>query len=125
MKIQKIKKKRKRRKYYNWELEIAKGNTDKFYNSTDFDIAREKVLERDKGKCQFFLGKWNDGKHFPNKIKIVDAKIIHHIIPIKQRPDLALDINNMVSLSFEAHEIIEERTRFRYKKKKRISQERW
>jgi 5-methylcytosine-specific restriction endonuclease McrA len=125
MKIQKIKKRRKRRKYYNWELEIAKGNTDKFYNSTDFDIAREKVLERDKGKCQFFLGKWNDGKHFPNKIKIVDAKIIHHIIPIKQRPDLALDINNMVSLSFEAHEIIEERTRFRYKKKKRISQERW
>ena len=45
---------------------------------------------------------------------------MHHIIPIKQRPDLALDINNMVSLSFEAHEIIEERTRFRYKRKKKI-----
>lgn len=119
------KKRRKRRKYYNWEVEIAKGNTDKFYNSTDFDIAREKVLKRDKGKCQFFLGKWNDGKHFPNKIKIVDAEIVHHIIPIKQRPDLALDINNMVSLSFEAHEIIEERTRFRYKRKKKITQERW
>lgn len=120
-----LKKRRARRKYYNWELEIAKGNTDKFYNSTDFDIAREKVLKRDKGKCQFFLGKWNDGKHFPNKIKIVDAEIVHHIIPIKQRPDLALDINNMVSLSFEAHEIIEERTRFRYKRKKKITQERW
>ncbi len=120
-----MKQRRARRKYYNWELEIAKGNTDKFYNSTDFDIAREKVLERDKGKCQFFLGKWNDGKHFPNKIKIIDAEIVHHIIPIKQRPDLALDINNMVSLSFEAHEIVEERTRFRYKRKNRITQERW
>lgn len=119
------KKRRKRRKYYNWEAEIAKGNTDKFYNSTDFDIAREKVLKRDKGKCQFFLGKWNDGKHFPSKFKIVDAEIVHHIIPIKERPDLALDINNMVSLSFEAHEIIEDRTRFRYKRKKKITQERW
>lgn len=120
-----MKQRRARRKYYNWEEEIAKGNTDKFYNSTDFEIVREKVLVRDKGKCQFFLGKWNDGKHFPDKIKIVDANTVHHIIPIKQRPDLALDINNMVSLSFEAHEIIEERTRFRYKRKKKITQERW
>lgn len=47
-------KKKKKRKSYNWEFEIARGNTDKFYNSTDFDIAREKVLARDKGKCQFF-----------------------------------------------------------------------
>lgn len=121
-----LKKRRKRRKYYNWEIEIAKGNTDKFYNSTDFDIAREQVLKRDKNTCQFFLGKWNDGKHFPNKIKIVKAEIVHHIIPIKERPDLALDINNMVSLSFDAHEIIEDRNRFRYKKrKKKITQERW
>ena len=64
-----MKKRRARRKYYNWEAEIAKGNTDKFYHSTDFQIAREKVLERDKYKCQFFLGVWNDGVHFPDKIK--------------------------------------------------------
>lgn len=121
-----LKKRRSRRKYYNWEVEIAKGNTDKFYNSTDFDIWREKVLERDKGKCQFFLGKWNDGKHFPNKIKIVDANTAHHIIPIKERPDLALDINNGISLSFEAHEIIEERHRWTWRnKKKLITEERW
>lgn len=43
-----MKQRRARRKYYNWESEIAKGNTDKFYNSTDFEIAREKVLTRDK-----------------------------------------------------------------------------
>ena len=50
-----IKKRRARRKYINWEAEIAKGNTDRFYNSTDWDILREEVLKRDKGKCQFFL----------------------------------------------------------------------
>ena len=123
-----MKQRRKRRKYYNWAEEIAKGNTDKFYKSTDFDIAREKVLERDKYTCQFFLGKWNDGKHFPTKIKIVRANTIHHIIPIKQRPDLALDIDKMISLSFEAHEIIEERHRWLYRNKKKskpITTERW
>lgn len=121
-----LKKRRKPRKKYNWEAEIAKGNTNKFYNSTDFDIAREKVLIRDKYKCQFFLGKWNDGIHFPNKIKIVDANTVHHIIPIKERPDLALDINNMISLSFEAHEIIEDRHRWTWRKRKKpTTQERW
>lgn len=45
-----MKQRRKRRKQYNWAEEIAKGNTDKFYHSTDFDIAREKVLARDKRK---------------------------------------------------------------------------
>ena len=119
------KKRRKRRKTYNWEAEIAKGNTNAFYNSTDWDILREKVLERDKHKCQFFLGTWNDGIHKPYKMKLIEATMVHHIIPIKQRPDLALDINNCISLSFEAHEIIEERTRYKFKKKKTITKERW
>ncbi len=121
-----MKKRRTRRKYVNWESEIAKGNTDKFYHSTDWDIVREKVLERDKNTCQFFLGKWDDGKHKPNKYKLVRATMVHHIISIKERPDLALDINNMISLSFEAHEIIEDRTRFYFiKKEKVLRKERW
>lgn len=52
-----LKKRRARRKYYNWEVEIAKGNTDKFYNSTDFEIAREKVLIRDKRKMSILFRK--------------------------------------------------------------------
>ncbi len=121
-----MKQRRARRKYYNWEIEIAKGNTNKFYNSTDWDELREKVLKRDKGKCQFFLGKWNDGKHFPKVIKIINADTVHHIIPIKERPDLALDINNCISLSFEAHEIIEDRHRWRWRKRKvPLTKERW
>lgn len=120
------KQKRKRRKYYNWEKEIAKGNTDKFYNSTDWKELRVRVLKRDKRKCQFFLGKWNDGKHFPNTIKIINADTVHHIISIKERPDLALDINNCISLSFEAHEIIEDRHRWTWRKRvKPLTEERW
>lgn len=117
---------RKRRKYYNWPEEIAKGNTDKFYHSTDFDIWREKVLEKYNYECQFFAGKWDDGIHKPEKIKPILANTAHHIIPIKERPDLCLDVDNGVALSFEAHEIIEDRKRFRFKKKKKvITKEQW
>lgn len=120
-----MKKRRKRRVYKNWVVEISKGNTNAFYNSTDWDILREKVLLRDKF-CQFFLGKWNDGKHFPDEIKIVEAKYVHHKKPIKERPDLALDENNCVALSFEAHEIIEERLKkYKFNKKKTIIDEWW
>ena len=121
-----MKQRRQRRKLYNWEIQIAKGNTNKFYNSTDWDELREKVLKRDRGKCQFFLGKWNDEIHFPDKIKIIDANTVHHIIPIKERPDLALDINNCISLSFEAHEIIEDRHKWTWRRKRKLlTKERW
>ena len=121
-----LKKRRSKRKYYNWPEEIAKGNTDAFYKSTDWKIAREKRLRIDKGKCQFFLGKWNDGKHFPEHFKIINANTVHHKKSIKERPDLCLDLDNMVSLSFEAHEIIEDRHRWTWRKKKKpITEERW
>ena len=121
-----MKSRRKRRVYHDWVYEIANGRTNAFYNSTEWDILREQVLERDKHECQFFAGKWNDGKHTPYKIKPVRAVMVHHIIPIKERPDLALDINNCISLSFEAHEIIEDRHKFEFKKQKQIKfEERW
>lgn len=120
-----MKQRRKRRKQYNWPEEIIRGNTNKFYNSTDYDIWREQVLERDKF-CQFFLGNYDDGKHKPYKIKPVKATTAHHKIPIKQRPDLCLDVSNGVGLSFEAHEIIEERTLKRFKKKNdSVTKEMW
>lgn len=125
-----MKQRRKRRKYVNWEVEIAKGNTDAFYKSTDYDIWRERVMERDHNECQFYAGKWNDGIHKPDRIMPIKADITHHKIPIKERPDLALDVDNGVALSFKAHEIIEGRYAFGFfkkkqKKEKPITLERW
>ncbi len=42
--VSKMKIRRKRRKQFDWPSEIAKGNTDAFYKSTDYDIWREKVF---------------------------------------------------------------------------------
>lgn len=121
-----LKKRRKRRKYYDWPKEIALGNSDKFYKSTDYDIWREQVLHIYHYECQFFAGKWDDGIHKPYKIEPKIANTAHHKIPIKERPDLCLDVNNGVALSREAHEIIEERLRYRFKKKKKpITEEKW
>lgn len=52
----KLKKRRTKRKHYNWEIEIAKGHTDKFYHSTEWDELREKVLLRDKRQMHVFYG---------------------------------------------------------------------
>ena len=115
------------KKYHNWPEEISKSHTDKFYHSSEWKKLRKEILDRDKFKCQFYLGRWNDGVHFPDKIKLIPANTVHHIISIKERPDLCLDKDNLVSLSFEAHEIIEDRERFLFKKKnkKLLSKERW
>ncbi len=121
-----MKKRRKRRKFYNWPEEIAKGNTNAFYNSTDYDIWREKILEKYNYECQFFSGKWDDGIHKPYAIKPIKANTVHHKKSIKEHPELCLDIDNGVALSFEAHEIIEDRYKFKFKKKKKvITEEKW
>jgi 5-methylcytosine-specific restriction endonuclease McrA len=121
-----MKQRRKPRKSYDWIKEISNGNTDLFYKSRDWDMLKEKVFKRDHYTCQFFLGKFDDGIHKPHTIKIVRATMVHHIIPVKERPDLALDINNCVSLSFEGHEIIEDRNQFYFKKyKKVLTSEKW
>lgn len=122
-----MKKRRKRRKAYDWPVEIAKGHTKAFYDSTDYDIWHEKVLERDHYECQFFAGKFDDGIHKPYRIEPRKATTTHHIKPIKERPDLCLDVNNGVALCFEAHEIIEGRRDFKFKRKKKklLTEEKW
>lgn len=121
-----MKKRRARRSEpKDWVKEISKGNVNVFYKSTDWDIVREKALMRDKNVCQFFIGKWHDDKHRPKQLEVRRANTVHHIIPIRKCPELCLDLDNLVSLSFEAHEIIEERKQHRFKPKKKITQERW
>lgn len=123
--LQKKKRRKSRVKPKNWPQEIAKGNTDAFYKSKEWDIAREEALIRDKFTCQFFLGAWSDGMHSPDRVEPIKANTVHHTYPIKEYPQYCLDVDKLVSLSFEAHEIIEDRHRFEFKKKKSITRERW
>lgn len=123
-------KKRRRRKIYNWPSEIARGNIDKFYKSTDWKDMREQILMRDKYVCQFFKGSFEQYGHTPNQISLMRANTVHHIKPIKEYPELCLDSNNLISLSHDAHEIIEGRAdRLKdwneKQKKPPLTKERW
>ncbi len=98
-----------------------------FINQQIMISGEKKYLERDHYECQFFAGKWDDGIHKPYTIKPVRANTTHHKIPIKQRPDLCLDVDNGVSLSFEAHEISRRTVQglSLKRKKKLLTEEKW
>lgn len=124
--MRKKKSRRKRRTpKKNWPYEIKSGNINEFYKSTDWDIARERALFRDNHLCQYYLGKYREGIYSAKNLKVIEANTVHHIVPIKEAPHLCLDVNNLVSLSHEAHEIIEGRDSFAFRRKKVLTEERW
>ena len=121
----KPKKRRSRRVAFNAVETIKSGNVNKFYKSTDWDVAREAALLRDRYECQRCNGNWNDGVHKVNKITITTATTVHHKIAIRDNADKALDLDNLVSLCHNCHEVIEEREAFRFKRKIPVTKERW
>ena len=92
---------------------------------------KKQIRIRDNNLCQRCLGNWSDGKHPIEKIKLTRGTkerplYVHHIKPMKDYFELALEDDNLISLCFECHEIVEERTGNRFKpKKKYLTQEKW
>lgn len=62
---------------------------DPFYLSRPWKLAREAVLMRDSYRCQVCLRRW--------------AKTVHHKIPRLQRPDLALEPDNLEAICTVCH----------------------
>lgn len=76
-----------------------KKQTDPFYGSDAWHRARQLALQRDGGMCQECMRRYRDGLiRKPHR-----ADMVHHIIPREQRPDLALDLNNLESLCNTCH----------------------
>lgn len=103
---------------------------DSFYKTIKWRKKRQDILLRDKYLCQFYLGVFEQYGHKYNGMKLVRANTVHHIKPLKDYPELALDDDNLVSLSHEAHEIIEGRADIlkewnRKNRKKAITKEKW
>jgi 5-methylcytosine-specific restriction endonuclease McrA len=65
----------------------------KFYKSTTWEKKRLKILERDNYECQVCK---EEGGFAP-------ATTVHHIIHLKDRPDLALDDDNLLSVCAACH----------------------
>ena len=70
-----------------------------FYHSAAWKRVRAVALQRDGGMCQDCMDRLRAGYGIkPNR-----AQMVHHIIPLSERPDLALNLSNLRSLCSECH----------------------
>lgn len=70
-----------------------------FYHTNAWKRLRAVALQRDGGMCQDCMDKLRDGL----KVRPHRAEMVHHIIPVEERPDLALNLNNLRSLCNACH----------------------
>lgn len=70
-----------------------------FYHSAAWKRVRALAMQRDHGMCQDCMDRLRAGYG----IRPHRAQMVHHIIPLEERPDLALDLNNLRSLCNECH----------------------
>ena len=71
-----------------------------FYHTLAWKRVREMALERDHGMCCECMRRFEAGYGIRPK----RANMVHHIVPVKDRPDLALRLDNLESLCWEHHE---------------------
>ena len=64
-----------------------------FYSSKKWRTKRQYILHRDKFMCQ------ECRKYGRN----TDAKIVHHILELDERPDLKMTNDNLVSVCYSCH----------------------
>lgn len=96
--------------------EILKGNVDRFYKDKAWINKRLIILERDHFECQ----KCKHVKH-----KLTRANTVHHIVHLRDNPDLMLDDDNLQSLCEACHNEEHPEKRFKNKRKKFINEEHW
>lgn len=70
-----------------------------FYHSGPWKAVSRKARDRDQGMCRDCMERFRAGQM--NKPR--RAELVHHMIPIDERPDLALDLNNLRSLCNICH----------------------
>lgn len=73
---------------------------DPFYLTKAWRELREVALARDNYLCQ---------RCFKKKNKLISADMVHHIKPRLRFPDLALVLENLISLCWGCHNIVEPR----------------
>ncbi len=102
--------------------DVIAGDTDSLYKSGYWEDKRLNILKRDHYQCQRCLGKFGN----VDRIRLKKANTVHHIIELKDAPELMLEDDNLISLCSNCHNIVHDRVpKCFYKKKKRVTEERW
>lgn len=91
----------------------------RFYGSSEWRAFRESILERDNYECQWCKEQGRVTSKY-NSILEVD-----HIEELKDRPDLALDPDNLRTLCKDCHNKRHKRFNYRPSEKKRKWDDEW
>lgn len=95
---------------------LLSGKLDLFYKSKEWMSTRLDALKRDKNECQ----------HCKAAGRMRKSDCVHHIKHLKDRPDLALKLSNLVSLCNSCHNVQHPEKQLKTRKKKVINiEERW
>ena len=95
---------------------IKEGNTHYFYTSRTWRKKRLEILDRDNNECQ----------KCKKRGEVSKATCVHHKKHLKDRPDLALEDNNLESLCDTCHnEEHPEKLNNPKPKRKFVNEERW
>ena len=74
--------------------------TEPFYSTAAWQRLREVVLQRDRGMCVECMRLYELGLiRRPRR-----AQMVHHIVPVKDAPQLSLVAENLESLCYKHHE---------------------
>lgn len=112
--------KRYKTKQKDFITRIISGDVLYFYKSKEWVDKRLEALKRDKHECQRCNGKFDNIE----VITLRTAKEVHHILGIRDRPELCLQLSNLVSLCHECHDYVEGRWANK-PKKQHITDENW
>ena len=80
--------------------------SDPVYHTGTWDLLRVQVRERQKGMCADCMRLFEMGV----KIRPARIQMVHHIIPVRERRDLAYNLDNLVGLCYSCHEFRERRS---------------
>ena len=103
----------------------------KFYNSTMWKHKRMQILERDHYECQDCRKRLRDAVAAGDILRGEEKKIrraeeVHHIVELKEHPELGLEEDNLISLCVTCHNLRHGRAPRRFKRKKKlVSKELW
>jgi 5-methylcytosine-specific restriction enzyme A len=89
----------------------TKAQKFKFYNSKDWNTVRKQALMRDNYECQ--MCKRNgyvhvDSKKVDGERKKIELNV-HHVKEIEHHPDLALELDNTMTVCVPCHNLIHEK----------------
>lgn len=90
---------------------ITHGNLKVFYNSAAWEHLRQEVLDEQHHECQICR----------EKGLYSEAEAVHHIKPVRTRPDLALTKSNLLAVCNQCHYEIHH-TRAHHQQ---LNEERW